>query len=89
MVGVDQLHRNQCEVVAGCNREEHQHFGHQPIAAFHRRGEDAFDESICARTRDRTRRERNERQRDQPVSHDAVAVEPSVLRTNGREAADC
>jgi hypothetical protein len=62
-----------------------QHFGRLAPLTGATRGEDAFDEAICAWARDRPGREGNESQGDEAVGDDAISVEPCVLRTDGGE----
>ena len=60
VVGVHQQHRNQRQVVGAGEREEHEDLRREPVAAFNGRREDALDETIGARARDRAGRERDE-----------------------------
>lgn len=46
MPDIDQQHGNERHVIGGREREKHQDFGKEPIAAFDGRGKDALDEAV-------------------------------------------
>jgi len=86
---LDQHHGDECEVIGGGHRGHDEDLGDQPIAAFDRSGEDAFDKAICARIGEKCgRRAGPNAERHEEVRDNAVAVEPGVLRAHGRHAAD-
>jgi len=88
-VDIDQHHGDERQIVSSGESEEHQHFGHKPIAALHRRRKDAFHETIRAGAGYHSRSQWNECEWHNEIRDDSVAVEPGVLRTDCCQTPDC
>ena len=85
---IHQHHRHQRQIIRGSKSQQHQNFRDQPVASFHRRSENALDETICPWTRNKPGRQRDKAHRHQAVSDDPEPIEPRILRADGSQPAE-